>query len=206
MKVKLHNSGMGTDSFEILKKSLQRFLVLRGSALCQDENAYFIEVKIDNSRAEGSYKITPNKNGVEITAYSDCDVHAAIGHLLSELDIRENKNFVPITDAIEHTPKKKIRGMYFATHFYNFYHNAPMEKVYEVIEDLAMQGCNNLLVWFDMHHFNSTKDEEAIELIDRLKSILHYANKIGIYGSMLMLSNEGLPQFLMIKGRLAYQR
>ena len=80
--------------------------------------------------------------------------------------------------------------MYFATHFHNFYHNAPIEQVYEVIEDLAMRGCNSLLVWFDMHHYYSMQDDGAQELVGRLRQMLKYANDIGMGGSLTMLSNE----------------
>ena len=99
--------------------------------------------------------------------------------------------FEPFVGTLDFTPKKKLRGMYFATHFENFYHTAPIEKVYEVIEDLALRGCNSLLVWFDMHHYSSMRDEGAQGMVKRLRDILAYANLIGIGGSMTMLSNEG---------------
>ncbi|MCX7002125.1 MAG: hypothetical protein NTV22_02485, partial [bacterium] len=49
-------------------------------------------------------------------------------------------------------PEKPVRGMYFASHFHNFYHDAPIEKVERYVEELALWGCNTLAVWFDMHH------------------------------------------------------
>jgi hypothetical protein len=63
--------------------------------------------------------------------------------------------------------------------------------VYDVIEDLALRGCNSLLVWFDMHHFESMEDAGAQALVKRLREVLGYANKIGIGGSLTMISNEG---------------
>jgi hypothetical protein len=44
---------------------------------------------------------------------------------------------------------KPIHGMYFASHFFNFYHVAPIEQVYRLQEDLALRGCNALMAWYD---------------------------------------------------------
>ena len=35
-------------------------------------------------------------------------------------------------------PKKPIRGIYFATHFHNFYHDAPIAEVRRYLEDLSL--------------------------------------------------------------------
>ena len=36
------------------------------------------------------------------------------------------------------TPSCSLRCVYFATHFYNFYHTAPIEEVIRYVEDLAL--------------------------------------------------------------------
>ena len=45
-----------------------------------------------------------------------------------------------------------VRGIYFATHFHNFYHDAPLEEVQRYVEDLGLWGFNVLAVWYDMRH------------------------------------------------------
>ncbi len=62
----------------------------------------------------------------------------------------------------ESVPEKRVRGIYFATHFHNFYHDAPVEKIQSYVEDLALWGLNELLVWYDMHHFNGADDPGAV--------------------------------------------
>ena len=84
-----------------------------------------------------------------------------------------------------------VRGMYFATHFHNFYHDAPLAEVTRYIEELALWGCNALLVWFDMHHFDNLQDPEAQRLIHRLRAMLHAANEVGMGAGLLFLANEG---------------
>lgn len=189
MVFSVENGNMRAESFSILQKSLGRYLNLRGAVLAES-GGYRIRLQVEQSVSEVSYRLTPEVDGVSILAGCDCDVHAAMGHLMNLLDVREQSGFTPLTATVCHTHKKSVRGMYFATHFFNFYHSAPLEEIYEVIEDLALQGCNNLLVWFDMHHFASMQDPEAIQLGQRLKKILSYGKRIGMGSAMTMLSNE----------------
>ncbi len=87
-------------------------------------------------------------------------------------------------------PEKPLRGMYFASHFHNFYHEAPVEKVQYYVEELALWGINAIFVWFDMHHFNGIDDPSAQAMIERLKAILKAATDIGIGAGLLFLANE----------------
>jgi hypothetical protein len=88
-------------------------------------------------------------------------------------------------------PQKTMRGIYFATHFHNFYHDAPIEEVERYVQDLALWGYNTVNVWFDMHHFNGISDPDAQVMIARLHAILRAANQIGIGACLAFLSNEG---------------
>ena len=72
-------------------------------------------------------------------------------------------------------PEKPFRGMYFATHFHNFYNDAPMEEIHKIMEDLALWGQNVLCVWYDFHHYASIDDPASVEMITRLKDVLCYA-------------------------------
>ena len=87
-------------------------------------------------------------------------------------------------------PKKPIRGIYFATHFHNFYHDAPVEEVQRYVEELGLWGFNVLEVWYDMHHFNGIDDPEAIKFRARLHAILQTAKGIGLDVAMMVVANE----------------
>ncbi|MBI3921086.1 MAG: hypothetical protein HY318_06690, partial [Armatimonadetes bacterium] len=87
-------------------------------------------------------------------------------------------------------PEKPVRGIYFATHFHNFFHDAPIEEVEGYVEELALWGCNALNVWFDMHHYTGIDDPAAQAMIERLRAILQAANRVGIGGSLGVLANE----------------
>ena len=87
-------------------------------------------------------------------------------------------------------PVKRIRGIYLATHFGNWYVTAPEREVCDYVEDLALWGCNQIRVWFDLHDYTGVDDPRARPAIDRLRAILRAARSCGIETSLIALSNE----------------
>jgi hypothetical protein len=87
-------------------------------------------------------------------------------------------------------PVKPMRGIYFATHFHNYYHDAPVEQVEQYVQDLLLWGYNHVLVWFDMHHFNGIDDPQAQAMIERLHVILRAARQVGVGVGLGFLANE----------------
>jgi len=179
---------MNAESFEILKKCAERVLGLRKIGLGE---GFEVTFSLDSALTDERYVIASDSDRASLRAADDLALFAAFGRFLRLSRFDGRGGFTPFVGKLDFTPKTHLRGMYFATHFENFYHTAPLEKIYEVIEDLALRGCNSLLVWFDMHHFTSMRDEGAQKLVSRLRAILGYANRLGMGGSLTMLSNEG---------------
>ena len=88
-------------------------------------------------------------------------------------------------------PAKPVRGIYFATHFHNFYHDGPVAEIQRYVEELALWGCNSISVWYDMHHFNGFKDPKAVAFRKRLRAILQTARDLGIGTGFVVVGNEG---------------
>ena len=186
--MKLINISMNDDGFSILEKTAIRLLSMRKIALSE---GYEVSLSVDDDLTDERYIIDSDNHSASLRAADGLALFAAFGRFLRLSSFDGKGGFEPYVGKLDFTPKKKLRGMYFATHFENFYHSAPIGKVYEVVEDLALRGCNSLLVWFDMHHFDSMLDTGAQALVSRLHDILAYANKLGIGGSLTMISNEG---------------
>ena len=184
----LINKNMPLEAFRILEKAAGRLMTVRSVPMGE---GFSVSLEIDTSLSDERYVIESDNVGCELRAADGLALFAALGRFLRLSRFDGKGGFLPFEGEIDFTPAKKLRGMYFATHFNNFYHSAPIEKVCEVVEDLALRGCNSLLVWFDMHHFKSMEDAGAQSLVKRLREILGYANKIGIGGSLTMISNEG---------------
>ncbi|MBQ3228886.1 MAG: hypothetical protein IJB43_09905 [Clostridia bacterium] len=184
----LINKNMPLEAFRILEKAAARLMTVRSVPM---EEGLSVSLEIDTSLSDERYVIKSGNVGCKLRAADGLALFAALGRFFRLSHFDGKGGFLPFEGEIDFTPAKKLRGMYFATHFNNFYHSAPIEKVCEVVEDLALRGCNSLLVWFDMHHFESMEDAGAQTLVKRLREILGYANRIGIGGSLTMISNEG---------------
>jgi len=127
---------------------------------------------------------------IAITAGDTHGILFGIGKFLHTAALTTN-GFAPGTWRGLSVPEKPFRMIYFATHFHNFYHDAPIEKVTAYIEELVLWGYNSLNVWFDMHHFTGIKDPEAQRMLDRLSLLLEAGKSAGMKTMITVLGNEG---------------
>ena len=149
-----------------------------------------VSIKIDSSIGKEGFRITEHHSGgIEVAGHNELGVLYGLGKLLRTSRYSEG-GFVPGSWRGESIPEKPVRGIYFATHFHNFYHDAPVEKIQRYVEDLALWGLNALHVWYDMHHFNGFDDPEAVAFRARLRAILLAAKRIGMDVSLLTVGNE----------------
>ncbi len=151
-------------------------------------------IKIDvlpKSIPDESFRIRyPQDNEISLSASDENGILYGIGKLLHSAVLNEN-GFCPGTWEGVSIPKKPFRTIYFATHFYNYYHVAPIDEVKRYIEELSLWGYNHLLMWFDMHHYNGIKDAEAQQMLDRLAAIYKEAKSVGMKVFCGFLANEG---------------
>jgi hypothetical protein len=66
------------------------------------------------------------------------------------------------------------------THFFNFYHLAPIELLQRYIEDLALWGFNLVVFGFDIHKFEGIEDPAAQAMLQRILAIGRTAKKLGL--------------------------
>lgn len=88
-------------------------------------------------------------------------------------------------------PRLPVRGIYFASHFHNWYHDAPLAEVERYVEDLALWGVNSLQVWLDLHHYTGIDDPAAVAMTERLRAILAAGKRVGMAAGLCSLANEG---------------
>ena len=151
-------------------------------------------LKTDSQLKPESYKIDRNDHRAVLIGADALGLLHGVGRIL-------HKSFDKIKNEYR-IPQKSLRGIYFATHFYNYYQAAPVEKISDYLEEMALWGCNCVCTWFDMHHFKSIKDDGAIELLERIKTIFAKAKKLGLKVYLGTLGNEyyfGAPDELLAK-------
>ena len=82
---------------------------------------------------------------------------------------------------------KPICGLYWATHNQGYSESAPLEELFEDIEDEALWGMNTLMLWFDLAQH---KVSESQDYIERLLRIIKHAKSLGINIAMITIANE----------------
>ncbi|MHB1357773.1 MAG: hypothetical protein ACYCZF_17530, partial [Anaerolineae bacterium] len=89
------------------------------------------------------------------------------------------------------SPVMPVRGTYFAIHFHNWYHDAPLDEVERYVEELALWGYNTVFIWFDAHHFTAINEPAAQIMLYRLLAIAKTARLVGMDVGLLIIANEG---------------
>lgn len=150
---------------------------------------FTLELTIEPGIGKEGFQITGKPDGgVCIAGCDERGVFYGIGKFLRTS--RYEGGFVPGTWRGTSVPDKPLRGIYFATHFYNYYQTAPVEDVERYVEELALWGVNSVSVWYDMHHFRGFADPEAAAFRGRLKRILQAARRCGIGVGFMVIGNE----------------
>lgn len=144
------------------------------------EDAEFeLNVKIDPDFRKDSFKITGKPNKIEITADSLINAYAGCGRFLYTSRFDED-GIVPSNMRGTVSYDCEIRMVYTATHFHTFYFNAPPEKVYTYVEDLALMGINSLTHPVPDINLNINRKEEMGEAFDRCAAVCKKAMSLGM--------------------------
>jgi hypothetical protein len=148
-----------------------------------------INLGVDPTLPVESFQITGDPCQIQILGGDRLGLLYGVGKFL-RTSRREDGHFIPSEWRGLSQPQKEVRGIYFATHFHNFYQDAPVDKVSQYIQDIALWGFNTLSVWFDLHTYHGINDPAAQAMITRLRQLLQAARAIGLKTSLTLLANE----------------
>ncbi|MBX7259413.1 MAG: hypothetical protein K1Y02_23845 [Candidatus Hydrogenedentes bacterium] len=93
---------------------------------------------------------------------------------------RYDQAFVPSTWRGLSEPHGSLRGMYFATHFHNWYHRNPDEGIIRYMEDMALWGVNAIMVIFPMINLQDWNDPDAEPAMSMVRQYAQAAHELGI--------------------------
>lgn len=151
--------------------------------------AFTIRLTLDEKLPREGFRIEGDGGGVLIAGRDERGVLYGVGKFL-RASRYDGSTFSPATWRGSDAPQKPLRGIYLATHFHNFYHDAPVGEVNRYVEELGLWGFNTVSVWFDMHGYKSLQDPDAQAMMHRLHAILSAAKAIGLSTSLMCLGNE----------------
>ncbi len=144
--------------------------------------------KIVEKRAKGEIDLTlvlDESLGEYNGKYEDGVITGGSHHSILELCGRYLRN--PKMGNVDFHSHKEACGIYLASHNHNYYLEAPLEEIYDYMEDLALWGMNLVMMWFSICEYDSIEDGR--ESIDRVKSIVKYCKSIGIKTMLVTTAN-----------------
>lgn len=186
--LRLINAGLNEESFALLGKVVRRKLDQRGCGL--NDGGIPVTIQVDAGMKADAYRIASTEEATQIRAGGTSGAFAGIGDYLRHCRFDGLGGFVQWTGETAQNPENALHGMYFASHFHNYYEDAPLEKIFEIIEDIALRGCNALGAWYDMHQFAGVDTPESALMIRRLKALYRHAAQTGMHTVFLTLGNE----------------
>ncbi|MEI6782749.1 MAG: hypothetical protein WCQ21_17710 [Verrucomicrobiota bacterium] len=152
-------------------------------------SSFTLELAVEPGIGKEGFSIADGPQGaVRILGNDDRGVLYGVGKFLR--NSRYERGFAPGAWRGVSVPEKPLRGIYFATHFYNYYQTAPVEAEERYVEELALWGVNSVAIWYDMHHFKGFGDPEAVAFRGRLKRILQAARRCGVGVGLMVIGNE----------------
>jgi hypothetical protein len=139
-----------------------------------------IELAIENGVKPEGYRIAQTTNGaVRILASDARGLMYGAGRFLHTSRF-DQAGVTPGAWRGTSSPDCEVRGLYFATHFNNFYEAAPLVDVQDYIEELALWGINTLEVTFPRWHYTGFDDPGAQRSLERLRRIMRAAKAVGM--------------------------
>ncbi|NQT93493.1 MAG: hypothetical protein HQ559_12095 [Lentisphaerae bacterium] len=183
-----------TPLIESLQRITTRVMIERGwprPVFGSSDGRAAVELAIVSGVPPQGFRIESGSGGlVRLVAGDERGLLYGMGKFLRQ-SCMEGGVFKPCTWRGTSIPQSAVRGIYFATHFHNFYQEAPLAEVERYVEDLALWGINALTVWFDMHHFKGIDDPDAVVMLARLKALLRAARGVGMTVAAGCIANEG---------------
>jgi hypothetical protein len=148
-----------------------------------------VELTVTPSLGAEGYRIEDRPGGVRIVGNDERGLLYGVGKFL-RASRYDQGGFTAGAWRGASVPLKPIRGIYFATHFGNYYEAAPIEEVQRYVEDLALWGVNSLVVHFPHWQFNGFDDPAARRFLDRLKDIMRAAHGVGMRVGLIEAAND----------------
>lgn len=146
----------------------------------------------DESYFDDRYRVEVSETEIFVYANTAVGFNAAVGYLVRHQEIGIKNRTV--------TFESDFRAVYFANHFYNYYHSAPVEELCEYLESLALWGQSALSLWFDMHHFEGLSTPDAEQMLQKMICLFKKARSLGMKTALTRLPNEyyaGAPRSLL---------
>jgi hypothetical protein len=167
-----------------------------GARVVEGESDAHLLLEVSADLPPEAFRIDETGARVRIAGGSARGILYGIGKFLRTS--RYEGGFTPGSWRGTSAPQGALRGMYFASHFHNWYHEAPEAELARYVDDIALWGVNAVSVCFPFIDMRDWEDPEAEEAVAMLRKHARIVKDAGLMFG-LMSSNtffSGVPQQL----------
>jgi hypothetical protein len=161
--------------FNILKDRIEQRCPMKVVAV---EGEAQLILNITNELPSEVYRISESNEAIQIAGGSGLGLLYGVGKLLRTS--RYDRTFQPSSWRGTSAPQGVLRGMYFATHFHNWYHVAPDNEIKRYTEDIALWGANAIMVIFPMINLRGWDDPQAEPAMIMLRQYARIVRELGL--------------------------
>ncbi|GMV99651.1 MAG: hypothetical protein AMXMBFR84_07900 [Candidatus Hydrogenedentota bacterium] len=170
------NEGLSARTLAILKDRIE----YRCSApvVTVDSNAEVL-LALDSQLPAESFRFDEVEQAVRIAGGSPQGLLYGVGKLLRTSNYRDGALEISRWRGLS-TPRGTLRGMYFASHFHNWYHQASPAEIARYMEDLALWGVNAVKVIFPLINLQGWDDPKADPAMEFVRQYARSARELGL--------------------------
>lgn len=184
MKIKLQSNGFAKHE-ELFRKTVSRRIPVEFT-----DGGMTVELRIDPTVSKKeSFQIRGEGFFWSIIGSDELGLYYGIGRFFHTARWEEDGFFPVATEGVV-TPECSFRAMYFATHFYNFYHSGTAEALSEYVEDMLLWGYNTILSIVPVITLSGDDPNFPVE-IERSRRIFRAAKERGMRIGILICVNQG---------------
>ncbi|MCA9426706.1 MAG: nucleoside hydrolase [Candidatus Omnitrophica bacterium] len=162
-------------TFAILKDRIEHRCSARVIESASDAE---IVLTIDADLPREAFSIEEDRSALKIAGGSAQGLLYGVGKFLRTSGYENG--FHPSEWRGTSVPRGSMRGMYFASHFHNWYQTAPEEEIARYMEDLALWGVNAIKICFPFLNFKDWDDPEADKAVEMTRRYARLAHDLGL--------------------------
>jgi hypothetical protein len=162
-------------AFEILKDRVEHRC---STTLVRNATEADIVLAVRKDLSRESFSISQSGGHVRIEGGSPLGLLYGVGKFLRTS--RYSPRFEISSWTGSSTPEGIMRGMYFASHFHNWYHVASEEEIEVYVEDLALWGVNAIKICFPFINLENWEDPAAEEMLEMVRRYSRVSHKLGL--------------------------
>jgi hypothetical protein len=136
-----------------------------------------IHLTVDSRLPEEAFRLQAEGQTVQVAGGSPRGLIHGIGKFLRTC--RYRPDFEPSDWRGVSHPRGTVRGVYFASHFHNWYVQASEAEVKRYLEDLALWGVNTIMVILPMINLRGWEDPEAEPAMEMVRRYARLGRELG---------------------------